>query len=101
MKAAILIDQETQKVNLILDWQAGNIGNHLTASEAENVTRLIESATQEAGCEAFQAWLMQFECHDDATFGYGNVFAKECCVSTESHCDSKHRQRNGATSRTP
>jgi len=65
MKAKIIINQETQKVKLILDWKAGNIGEKLTASEAEDVVKLIEVASREASREAFKAWLMQFECHDD------------------------------------
>ena len=32
IKAAIIIDQETQKVKFILDWKAGNVGQKLTVS---------------------------------------------------------------------
>jgi len=39
MKADIIIDQETQKVKLILDGKAGKVGQQLTADEAENVVR--------------------------------------------------------------
>ena len=60
MKANMIIDQESQKVKLILDWSVGTIGQHLTGDESEKVTQMIEQATQEAGREAFQAWLMQF-----------------------------------------
>ena len=63
MKADIIIDQETQKIKLIFDWKSGKIGERLTADEAENVVKLIEEASQNAGREVFKAWLMQFECH--------------------------------------
>ena len=62
MKADVIIDQETQKVKLILDWNAGTIGKNLTADDAENVVQLIEEASRKASCEAFRQWLMQFEC---------------------------------------
>ena len=45
MKTDIIIDQEVQKVKLILDWAAGKIEEHLTGDETEKVTRLIEQAT--------------------------------------------------------
>ncbi|MCL2117334.1 MAG: hypothetical protein FWH27_02790 [Planctomycetaceae bacterium] len=35
MKADIIVDQETQKVKLILDWKAGIVGPNLTADDAE------------------------------------------------------------------
>ena len=65
MKAEVIIDHETQKVKLVFDWQGGEIGKHLSADEAENVMRLIEEATQQAGREAFKQWLEQFECDAD------------------------------------
>ena len=36
MKADIIIDHETQKVKLILDWKSGNVGQKLTASLHNN-----------------------------------------------------------------
>jgi hypothetical protein len=74
MKADVIIDQETQKVKLIFDWAAGKIGEHLTADEAENVVKLIEAASQNANREAFKAWLMQHECHDDVTVVDGKTY---------------------------
>jgi len=74
MKADIIIDQETQKVKLIFDWAAGKVGQQLTADEAENVVQLIEAASQNAGREAFKAWLMQFECHDNVTVIDGKTY---------------------------
>ena len=65
MKTNIIIDQESQKVKLILDWSGGTIGQHLTCDEAEKVTQMIEQATQQVGREAFQSWLMQHECHEN------------------------------------
>jgi len=46
MKADIIIDKETQKVKLFWDWKAGNIGEKLTADEAENVTRLAPTQSK-------------------------------------------------------
>jgi len=37
MKADVIIDYETQKVKLILDWKPGIVGQNLTADEAEDV----------------------------------------------------------------
>lgn len=74
MKADIIIDQETQKVKLILDWKAGNIGQILTSDEAEKVVQLIEEASQNASREAFKAWLMQHECHDDVIIIEGHTY---------------------------
>jgi hypothetical protein len=65
MKADIIIDQDTQKVKLILDWKAGIVGQILTADEAEDVAKLVGEVAREVSREAFKAWLMQFECHTD------------------------------------
>ena len=59
MKADVIIEQETQKVKLILDGKAGIVGQNLTADDAENVVKLIENASRKAGREAFWQWLMQ------------------------------------------
>ena len=74
MKANMIIDQKSQQVKLILDWSVGTIGQHLTGDEAEKVTQMIEQATQEAGREAFQSWLMQHECHEDVTLIGGKTY---------------------------
>jgi len=74
MKAEIIIDQETQKVKLILDWKAGIVGEHLTADEAEGVVKLIEEASREASREVFRQWLMQFECHTDVIVIDGKTY---------------------------
>ena len=74
MKADIIIDHETQKVKFILDWKAGNIGQKLTADEAEDVVKLIEEAAREASREAFRQWLMQFECHTDVIVLDGKTY---------------------------
>ena len=50
------------------------IGERLTSDEAENVVRLIEEASQNAGREVFKAWLMQFEWHDDVTVIDGKTY---------------------------
>ena len=60
-----MIDQETQKVKLILDGKAGIVGSNLTADDAESAVKLTEQASRKANCEAFRQWLMQFECHED------------------------------------
>ena len=74
MKTDIIIDHETQKVKLILDWKAGNIGQKLTDDEAEDVVKLIEEAAREASRKAFKAWLMQFECHTDVIVAGGKTY---------------------------
>ena len=48
MKTDIMIDQETQKVKVILDWKTEIVGQKLTADEAEDVAKLIEQASREA-----------------------------------------------------
>ena len=53
MKADIIIDQDMQKVKLILDWKAGIVGQHLTADEAEEVVKLIEQASRAASREGY------------------------------------------------
>ncbi|MCL2117097.1 MAG: hypothetical protein FWH27_01595 [Planctomycetaceae bacterium] len=60
-----MIDQETQKVKLILDGKAGIVGSNLTADDAESAVKLTEQASRKANCEAFRQWLMQFECRED------------------------------------
>jgi len=79
MKANIIIDQETQKVKLILDWKVGKIGEQLTADEVENITRLVEQAMQNAGREAFKAWLM----HDGVFRGdlFSGILSRKLRVS--------------------
>ena len=74
MKADIIIDHESQKVKLILDWKAGNIGEQLTADEAEEEVKLIEQASREANREAFRQWLMQFECHENVIVLDGKTY---------------------------
>ncbi|MCL2117367.1 MAG: hypothetical protein FWH27_02960 [Planctomycetaceae bacterium] len=74
MKADIIIDQETQKVKLILDWKAGSIGEKLTDDDAENVFKLIEEASGKASREAFRQWLMQFECREDVIVLDGKTY---------------------------
>ncbi|MCL2120545.1 MAG: hypothetical protein FWH27_19200 [Planctomycetaceae bacterium] len=61
MKADVIIDQETQKVKLILDGKSGIVGPNLTADDAESVVKLIEQASQEAGREMFRQWLISFQ----------------------------------------
>ena len=48
MKADIIIDHDTQKVKLIFDCAAGKVVEHLTSDEAENITKLVEQAAQNA-----------------------------------------------------
>jgi hypothetical protein len=98
MKADIIIDQETQKVKLILDWKAGNIGEKLTADEAEEVAKLIEYVSRAANCEAFKQWLMQFECHEDVIVVDGKTYRfkmpllpQNCCGEKISHQVRSHR----------
>jgi hypothetical protein len=74
MKTEMIIDQDTQKVKLIFDWAAGKIGEHLTVAEAENITRLVEQAMQNASREVFKSWLMQHECHADVTVIDGKTY---------------------------
>ena len=74
MKADMIIDQKSQKVKLVLDWSGGTIGQHLTVDESKNVVKLIEQATQEAGREAFQAWLIQHECHENVILIDGKTY---------------------------
>ena len=50
------------------------IGKHLTADEAENVVKLIETAGQNASREVFKRWLMQHECHADVTVIDGKTY---------------------------
>jgi len=74
MKADVIIDQETQKVKLILDWKLGIVGPNLTADDAENVVKLIEEASRKASREAFRQWLMQFECREDVIVLNGKTY---------------------------
>ena len=74
MKAEVIIDQETQKVKLILDWKSGIVGPNLTVDDAENVVKLIEEASRKASCEAFRQWLMQFECREDVIVLDGKTY---------------------------
>jgi len=74
MKADIIIDQESQKVKLILDWKAGIVGQNLTADGAEDVVKLVGEAAQKASREAFRQWLMQFECHTDVLVSGGKTY---------------------------
>ena len=53
MKANVIIDQEMQKVKLILDWKSGIVGQNLTIDEAEDVVKLIDQALREASREVF------------------------------------------------
>jgi len=74
MKADIIIDHETLKVKLFLDWKAGNIGQNLTADEAEDVVKLIEEVARESSRATFRQWLMQFECHNDVIVIDGKTY---------------------------
>ena len=46
----------------------------MTGDEAENITRLVEQAMQNAGREVFKQWLMQHECHADVTVIDGKTY---------------------------
>jgi len=54
MKTGTIVEQPSQKVNLILDCQTEIVGKHLSADEAEKKLQLIKQATQEAEREAFR-----------------------------------------------
>ena len=96
MKADIIIDHETQKVKLILDWKAGNIGQKLTADEAEDVVKHIEAASREASREAFRQWLMQFECHTDVIVFDGKTYRFKMPLIFQNGCGEKipHKVRS-------
>ncbi|MCL2117465.1 MAG: hypothetical protein FWH27_03455 [Planctomycetaceae bacterium] len=74
MKVDIIIDQDMQKVKLILDGKAGIVGPNLTADDAENVVKLIEQASRKANCEAF---VLKY---------FNTKITKECTKFTDIKC---------------
>ena len=74
VKTTLTKNAKEQKMTLVVDWQNGRTGKHLSADEAENVIKLLEQRLQEAGREVFRQWLLQFESDADVIVVDGKTY---------------------------
>ena len=74
MKTTLTTDAKEQKMTLVIDWQNGRTGKHLSADEAEKVIQLLEQRFQETGREVFRQWLLQFESDADVIVVDGKTY---------------------------
>jgi hypothetical protein len=83
MKAETIVNLSDQKVNLIIDLTAGELGSRISAEEAVNVCRYLQECANEAIKIALLAWLLQHECHDDIVIRDGKNYRFKCVSNKE------------------
>jgi len=70
----IIINASEQKLSLIIDLKNGELGQHLTADEAEQIVEHLRQTTRELCREAFKRWLLQHECQEETLLVHGKLY---------------------------
>jgi hypothetical protein len=74
MKMDFAYDPSEQKLSLVIDLQQGELGKHLTADEAEQVVKHLQTASNTLCQEAFKQWLLLHECYDETIIIHGQLY---------------------------
>jgi hypothetical protein len=74
MKMDFTYDPSEQKFSLNIDLKQGELGQHLSGDEAEQVVKHLRNASNTLCQTAFKQWLLQHECHDETVIVNGKLY---------------------------
>jgi hypothetical protein len=73
MKMDFSYDPSEQKLSLVIDLKQGELGQHLSADEAEQVVKQLRNTSNTLCQVAFKQWILLHECHDETIIVNGKL----------------------------